>query len=264
MSSHQPNPSSSEPSFTEHHSIETPEQIDLQFAIAGLGSRFLALAIDTLLQLAISAAAGIVLLSLIGVLRASGLGILWITACSIAFFFLLYFGYFAIFEIMWGGQTPGKRIIGIRAMKETGRPLTPAEVIARNLLRIVDQLPGFYAVAIVTAMLNSQGKRLGDFVAGSLVIKEKALGDLRRPWASFPASLSDFPLGASRLTTEECALVDTFLARSQDLAPDVRTRMADEVLRRIAAKLMLPEEQSLSAESTLELIAHERRWGGRA
>src|SRR5580658_8826695 len=145
------------------HTIETPEQIRLEFAVAGIGSRFLALAIDTLIQIGL----GLVVLLVVFLSRTAGAFInlsgQWGVALLIAAVFLLIYGYFACFEILWNGQTPGKRIIGLRVVKNSGRPLTPAETIGRNLMRIVDQLPVFYAVGVIAALINSENKRLGDF-----------------------------------------------------------------------------------------------------
>src|ERR1700728_4001591 len=128
------------------HTIETPEQLRLDFAVAGIGSRFLALAIDSLIQIAVVVLA-VIALAVVGTTRLlalRGQSLVWLLAVIGVLFFLLFFGYFAIFEILWNGQTPGKRMIGIRVVKDSGRPLTAAESIGRNLLRIVDQLPGFY------------------------------------------------------------------------------------------------------------------------
>lgn len=237
----------------------------MQFAIAGVGSRFLALAIDTVVQVFVMAAGALILflLSLAGLFRGWKMTSLWIMAGLIAFFFLLYFGYFAFFEILWGGQTPGKRSIGIRVIKDTGRPLSAAETIGRNLLRIVDQMPGFYAVAVVTAMLNAQSKRLGDFVAGSIVVREKSLNEIRRSWSTTAVTSSRSFLGANRLTAEEVALIETFLVRRDDLAPDVRFRMAHEILRRLESKLTLTDDDRAGVESTLRALIQESRSAGR-
>src|SRR5690349_754896 len=150
-------PTSSEP-IAARHTIETPEQMTLAFAVAGIGSRFLAVAVDSLIQVA----AGIVLLIIITIASAGGtlLGLrvtgTWAAAAGVAGVFLLMYGYFAVFEILWNGQTPGKRVVGIRVVKDTGRPLTPPEAIGRNLMRLVDQLPFFYAVGMVVALTNAQ------------------------------------------------------------------------------------------------------------
>src|SRR3954471_13837884 len=156
--------------------IDTPEQISLEFSLAGLGSRFLAVAIDTLLQFIVG-----FLLFLVGlfVLPASGvfgdLGPKWLIAVGVFVFFLIYWGYFAFFETIWKGQTPGKREIGIRVIKDNGGSITAQDAMARNLLRAIDSMPGFYGVGILTMFLNQQNKRLGDFVAGTVVVHERAV-----------------------------------------------------------------------------------------
>lgn len=252
-------------SLTDRHIIETPEQIQLQFSVAGIGSRFLAVAFDTVIQALAGGAVALIalFLGMAGVFERWRLTSSWVAAGLIAFSFLLYFGYFAFFEIIWSGQTPGKRKVGIRVIKDTGRPLSPAESIARNLLRIVDQMPGFYAVGVVTAILNTQSKRLGDFVAGSLVVREKSLDEIQRSWEAAPSSRPAPVLGANRLTLEEIGLIDAFLARRHDLAPDVRYRMAHEILRRIESKLTLSDEDRAGVERILQAVAHEYRASGR-
>jgi hypothetical protein len=180
------------------------------------------------------------------------------------FFFLLYFGYFALFEIIWNGQTIGKRVVGIRVVKDSGRPLTPAESIGRNLMRIVDYLPAFYAIGIVSAILTKENKRLGDLVAGSLVVREASLASLKPTWQTEPpaAQLATTSYGGASLTPEEFALVDSFLNRRSELDYDIRRRMADQIFYRLKPKLTLPADNSLSTEGILEALAYERRTAG--
>jgi uncharacterized RDD family membrane protein YckC len=261
-----PNQPSAFNQFGEHHTIETPEQTRLEFAIAGIGSRFLALALDLLIQ----AAAGIVLFFGFAVLlavfggrwRSSPAYAMWIGAIFIALVFGLHFGYFIFFEIWWNGQTPGKRKVGIRVVKDSGRPLTPAETVARNLLRIVDELPGFYGVAIATALFNAQNRRVGDFVAGSLVVREASLADLRPSWTASPSAAAAPLFSGARLAPEDLALIDAFLARRSELPGDVRSRMAKGILERVKPKLPSGPDPGLSAESNLERLAYECRASG--
>jgi uncharacterized RDD family membrane protein YckC len=234
----------------------------LDFAVAGIGSRFLALAFDTLIQTLVGLAVGIggsVAVSVLAVAypKAS----LWGAAILVLFFFCLYFGYFALFEILWNGQTPGKRKAGIRVIKDSGRPLTPAESVGRNLMRIVDWMPAFYAVGMLSAVLTKENKRLGDLVAGSLVVRESSFKELKPDWNTMqaPAGPALASLGAAHLSAEEHALIDSFLNRRSDLDLDVRLRIADEILRRIKPKLILPAENLLSTEKILEALAYERR-----
>jgi uncharacterized RDD family membrane protein YckC len=268
MLPHQPDQVPAPASLSDTHTIETPEQIPLQFAVAGIGSRFLALAIDTLIQIGLALA----VLLVVYISRTAGafigLSDQWEVAVLIVSVFLLLYGYFACFEILWNGQTPGKRIIGLRVVKTSGRPLTPAETIGRNLMRIVDQLPFFYAVGIIAALTNSENKRLGDFVAGSIVVREASLKEMKPVWQSGPTEMSKaeasaqrVSLGAQGLSMAELTLIDTFLQRRHNLAPDVRARMADEILDRVRSKLSLPPG-GLSAESILESAAYQRRSTG--
>jgi uncharacterized RDD family membrane protein YckC len=252
--------------YTDKLTIDTPEQTALDFAIAGIGSRFLALALDTLIQILVSLIVGIGGgVAIFAVSTVLPKGAIWGSAILVLFFFFLYFGYFALFEIIWNGQTPGKRKAGIRVIKDSGRPLTPAETIARNLLRIVDWLPGFYAIGLASALLNKENKRLGDLVAGSIVIRETAISDLKLAWqvAEAPADPVLSSLGAANLTPDELALIDSFLTRRSELDYDVRVRMADQIFSRLKPKLTIPAENSLSVEKILETLAYERRASGR-
>lgn len=237
----------------------------LEFAIAGIGSRFLALALDTLIQLTVGLAA-----LFASIFIGTGLAALfpksaiWYMALAGIFYFALYFGYFTGFEALWNGQTPGKRLIGLRVIHESGRPITVSEAVGRNLLRIVDQLPGMYAVGIVSVLLSKQNKRLGDFVAGSIVVQEKTLEEIRPAWQPPPAAgEAGKTYGGAGLSAEEFALVESFLNRREALAWDVRERMAREITRRIKPKLTFAEGEQLSAEKLLERVAAECRAKGR-
>ncbi len=238
--------------------------------MAGIGSRFLALALDTLIQIGVGIAAllaGAFAFRLASALIPSGSWSQWSVALLIIFAFLLFYGYFALFEIFWNGQTPGKRIIGLRVVKTSGRPLTPAETIGRNLMRIVDSLPFFYAIGVITALTNSENKRLGDFVAGSIVVREASLKEMKPVWQTSHTETGkaeaapQVPLGAHGLSMAELTLIDAFLHRRHNLAPDVRARMAEEILDRVRSKLSLPPG-STSAETILESAAYQRRSSG--
>lgn len=247
-------------SFPDKYTIETPEQMPLEFAIAGIGSRFLAMAIDTLIQLGLAVVVFIAVYIAGKIWPQTGL---WIVGAAIALLFLLMFAYFAVFEIWWNGQTPGKRRAGIRVIKDSGRPLTVAETIGRNLLRVVDQLPVFYAVGVLIAFLNSRNKRLGDFIAGSIVIRETPLADLKPAWQNARTAPLLNPL-VSPLSAEDLYLIDAFLNRRSHLTADVRSRIAEEILERIRAKLPaqdLLQSPGLTTESILEWLSSQRRPG---
>src|ERR1700741_5067023 len=142
--------------------IDTPEQTALEYPIAVLGSRFLAVLADTAIQMVLGffvLIAGSVIG--VGVAAFGGLGPQWIAAIIVFLLFLLESGYFALFEIFWNGQTPGKRYAQVRVIKDDGRPIGAYEAIVRNALRLVDWLPGMYGIGLISIFLSKQSKSLG-------------------------------------------------------------------------------------------------------
>ena len=195
---------------SEKLTIETPEQIALEFPLASAGSRFLALAIDTLLQLGGFAVLALLALgaSLLRFSLESVLGT-WALAVVVILAFTLYYGYYAVFEAVWNGQTPGKRAIRLRVITTTGRPITPFEALLRNLLRIVDQMPGVYTVGLVSVFLTERNQRLGDLAADTVVVTEQPIARREVPLRPVAPGRR----GASRLSTQEITVIETFLAR---------------------------------------------------
>ncbi len=246
--------------YSDKLTIETPEQTALEFPIAGVGSRFLAFALDTVIQIVavLVVVIGIALLPARAAVPVPSLPRLWGITIFVVFAFSVYFGYFAIFEAVWNGQTPGKRVVRIRVIKETGRPIAPAESVARNLMRIVDELPALYAVGIISVLVSRQSKRLGDYVAGTLVVHERALDDIKPVWSA-PERFSAGQYGSHALSDEDMALIESFLNRRESLAPDVRFQMADRIVKHIYYRLALPPGDQLTGEKLLEAVAHERR-----
>jgi uncharacterized RDD family membrane protein YckC len=238
--------------------IETPEQIPLEFPLAGIGSRFLALAVDTLIQTII-----FLVLFLTGVFIFAGLNLfssptgVWLTALGVLVVFLLQSGYFIFFEATWNGQTPGKRQLHLRVIKDSGRPITVYDAFARNLLRIIDSLPGLYAVGIVSMLLSSRNKRLGDYVAGTVVVHERPLE--QQAEIRWSAAGHDLGFDVLRISPQEFQLIEAFLLRRSQLADDVRARMGREIIARLAPKLQIPAEDALRPEPLLEALATEYR-----
>src|SRR5215472_11659011 len=115
----------------DHLIIETPEQIPLRFLLAGIGSRFLALALDSLIQVLATLVLVVLAFVILGGHKPSGAngGETWVIALLVLLFFLIQFGYFAFFEAIWNGQTPGKRYMRLRVIKDSGRPITPVDAL---------------------------------------------------------------------------------------------------------------------------------------
>lgn len=241
--------------------IDTPEQIALEFPLAAAGSRFLALLIDTLIQFAALVLLGAVALgaAMLGRRGYSGTAT-WIIAALVVAAFLLYYGYFAAFETLWSGQTPGKRVLGIRVIRVSGQPITPFDAILRNLLRIVDQLPGIYAVGLLSMFFTARSQRLGDLAAGTVVVLERVASVSSAPASDAPAAR----LGAARLTAAELEVIETFLARREALPEWTRMQTAQRLAGHIRTRLQIPRGElgrpaPAGDEDLIESVAAEFR-----
>ena len=245
--------------------IETPEQTPLEFPLAGIGSRFLAVAIDYLLQLA-----GYWIIFMIAILvfsagafgqRASQRAGLWALAGLIFLFFALQYGYFALFETIWNGQTPGKRWTHLRVIKDSGRPISAYDAILRNLLRLIDSLPTLYAIGLITMLFSKENKRVGDYAAGTVVVHEKPFDATAQNWAQAATIHTEVvPTGqAAQLTMEELQLVETYLDRRANLDPAVRWGMARQIADRIGQRLNIPGDARPDSEKFLQVLAERRR-----
>lgn len=239
----------------EQLSIDTPEQIAIEFALASIGSRFLAVALDSLIQAALLFALALVALAFVAALGA-GSATTWVLAVLLLAAFVVYAGYFAAFEIVWQGQTPGKRVVGLRVMAASGHPITVYQAILRNVLRIVDQIPGLYGVGIISVFVTANNQRLGDIAAGTVVVHERpAEGQLGL--AAKPSAFAE--VSARTLTAPEIAAVERFLERRHDLDWPVRDRTSLELANRVRRRLGLPAGGS--DEELLERVAHDYRVG---
>ena len=245
--------------------IDTPEQIALELPLAGIGSRFLALVLDSLLQVFIV----LVLLVMFGIWASTAewerryMGFLSQTIGAIVLVlipFCLYWGYFAFFEILWQGKTPGKRVAGIRVIHQSGRPMTTIECIGRNLMRAVDILPGMYGVGLVAMMCNQQNRRLGDYVAGTIVVHDRALDSVAASWgASSPAELRQPEL--RKLSSDELVLIEAYLARRYELEAAVRAQTARGIVSLIIEKTGIQKTQGHTDDDFLEIVARQLRDG---
>jgi uncharacterized RDD family membrane protein YckC len=243
--------------------IDTPEQIALQLPLAGIGSRFLGVAIDTLLQilLYVTAAFALAFAGISGISRyLRWIPVSWIPAVAILFFFSIYWGYFAFFEIIWKGQTPGKRVAKIRVIKESGRPISAYEAIGRNLLRAIDWLPFMYGVGIVCMMLNRQNRRLGDYVAGTVVVHDKRTDEVKPEWTALTqATTAITSPQLAAVSSEELVLIETYLQRRAAMDPTLRDQMAYKIALRITEKTGLQRDPNQSLDDFLEASSRQIR-----
>lgn len=244
--------------------IDTPEQIALELPLAGIGSRLLAMAIDTVIQVGLYLIVAFIFILTLPVGSSVFMFLPRLIGPAMAIFigFAVYWGYFAIFETLWKGQTPGKRFTGIRVIKESGRPINVFEAIGRNLMRAVDGMPGIYGVGLVCMMCNRQSRRLGDFVAGTVVVHEKPTEEARPSWNTATEASASTP-GLGQVTADELVLIETYLSRRWELDKLVRLNTAIQIADRIKAKTGLQSQPHQHVDDFLEEAARKIRDSGR-
>ncbi len=212
----------SSPPMHDFLALETPEQIEVTYRIARLGSRFIAALWDSLaialLQLALVVVGAVLTEALqqAGAVASNG-GI----ALMVLLGFLLFWGYYVLFEVIGNGQTPGKRLAGIRTVRQDGYPIGFGESAIRNIVRIVDFLPVAYGIGVVTMFVDNRSRRLGDFAAGTLVIHDQhalAPKSLRPTPTVDEALLLPALPHLARLTPEEVEAARRFLQRRDTLS----------------------------------------------
>jgi uncharacterized RDD family membrane protein YckC len=201
----------------------TPENVYVEYELAGLGSRFAANCIDTLLQ-------G-VLIFLIGLgtllggvdfenveqsLRQENAAVI---AIGISLLFVILFGYHIFFEMLLNGQTPGKKALKLRVLKQNGEPVGLFDSLLRNVLRIADFLPSFYLVGAMFLLFTKDYKRIGDFAANTIVVRKKTdeqpvtLDSLLQK----SETLAEERVNLYPLNNFEYGVLKDFLARSETL-----------------------------------------------
>ena len=233
--------------FFNRVTLQTPESVELEFTLAGIGNRAYALLADYIIL-------GLILVGFLiaWVILAIQLGDvienlagssnrlkLWLWAIQLLISFFVYVGYFVFFEALWQGQTPGKRYVKIRVIRDDGRPVTLQQSTLRALLRPVDDI---FFIGVFLIALTKREKRLGDFVAGTLVVQEE------RPVisATFPVSDQAQILANqlqtqadwSRLLPEDFAVIREYLQRREAMTSEAKAelsrKLADQVKEVIA------------------------------
>jgi len=246
--------------------VEGAENTGISLKLAGMGNRMLAFLIDFAIQTIIS------LFFLLGWMvfvmgSAPPEWFLYSTLAVIIFIiFFIQWGYYILFELLWQGQTPGKKVLRIRVVRENGRPLGILTSFIRNIFRIIDLLPSFYAAGLLTMFINYREKRIGDLVAGTIVVKT--------PEAALP-SYSPKPSLRSRYTLQEhgdswqisprlhhlevkeVELVRDFLERRYGLTPEKRKELGSRLSQSLAKKLKIdtPENPEFFLEHLEYLLS---------
>lgn len=221
--------------------------------LAGLGSRFVSAVVDALIQ---GAALGAVAL-ILGVTGVAG-----VTADALAlalwtaFAFALVSGYDVFFEVLARGRTPGKRLNGLRVVLVSGAPIGFLASAVRNVLRLVDLLPFAYLVGIASILVTDKNQRVGDVVAGTLVVRERRTGAALpvSPAAAAPVEIDVAGWDTRAVTDEELATVRSFLGRRDEIERDAREELASTLDARLRPKVRGAQPE-LRNEEFLEALA---------
>ncbi len=245
--------------------------------VAGIGSRFIAILVDYLIWavlLAILLLVGVIVLASISVF--GKLSENWAIGIVVLLLFLFHWGYFTLFEAFWNGRTPGKSVAKIRVIHRSGRAISFVESLARNLVRFVDYLPGFYALGMVVMFFSRLNQRLGDMVAGTLVVRDRevesphwgelgsrtitapsfgALGPIPAPHLSVVLSVA----ALAKLSTADLEVLEGFFARRLDMSLATRAALAERIAQALCVKSGLEIPAGTSVETFLEAVAHQLR-----
>jgi uncharacterized RDD family membrane protein YckC len=215
--------------------VATPERVAFRFETAGLGSRFVAQLIDGLILAAMLLALGLVSAGISTFLGAT-------TAAALLFGlggFALLWAFWILPEALWSGQTVGKVVMHLRVVDATGGPIGPGQAVVRNLFRIVDFLPLYYAVGTVAIFLTGRNQRVGDLAAGTIVVRERMavrLDDLQGSDTA-PAAAPAPALAPSRLDPALRRFVVAYAQRRPGLPPGRREQLASQAEPALRAAL---------------------------
>ena len=262
-------------------SIDTPELVSIEMPLAGIGSRFIAILVDYLIwgvALFLLGVAAAIIVPALNVF--DGVSANWAIGILVLIFFLLQWGYFALFEAFGNGRTPGKRVARIRVIHQSGRGINFVEALARNLVRFIDALPSFYAVGLVVIFLSRRHQRLGDMVAGTLVVRDRetetpAWGGVGTRTFTAPALTPESPIppphlrvalpapALAKLSAADLEVLEGFFARRLDMDLTTRGALAARIASALSAKSGLAIPAGTSVETFLEAVAHQIRELGR-
>ena len=230
--------------YEDRVSIPTPEGVEVELTLAGIGSRFIAALIDHLIKIAITIAVIIAVIGVAGLAGSETTDTGWI---AIAIFFVLVFliwtAYDIAFETLAAGQTPGKRWTGLRVVKIGGSPVGFMASSIRNLLRFVDYIPGSYGVGMISVLVTRLNQRLGDIAAGTVVVREwkppEAAPGMPLAMPPPPPEMVDYlsSWDVSSVTPQDLVTIRRFLERRHHLTPSARAHLAAELAQKMRPKV---------------------------
>jgi uncharacterized RDD family membrane protein YckC len=232
--------------------IATPEGVELELELAGIGSRLTARVIDVAIETAVIVAA---LLVFFDATSDSSISDALTTALAILIGFLGFWAYDILFESFNSGQTPGKRWNRLRVIGERGEPESFSMAAVRNIMRLVDEVLTLFLGALISIVRSSRNQRLGDIAAGTLVIRERPPAE-RAPEGSAAAIALDraFAWDTTAITDRDLIAVRQFLDRRGQIMPHARAHVADELAAKLRPRVAGADDVA-GSEEFLELLA---------
>lgn len=208
-------------------SINTPENVTIEYELAGIASRCSAAVVDLLIQAAAILLAVGAYFALQYYLHISIFG--WVTSALIIMLFVLWWGYYVYFETKWNGQTPGKRVLRMRVITTEGAPISLPNAAIRGLIRVVD----LYFIGVVSILVTSKSQRLGDLAAGTIVVMERVewAGGLTASHTANPENSTDSPFlrNIELITPEQFQAAKRFVERAPELDAGIREELAKKI-----------------------------------
>jgi uncharacterized RDD family membrane protein YckC len=229
------------------YAVRAPENVVFELELAGLSARALAFSVDVLVMMLLFGLAALTC-AVFGVVLAGFARALYFVAL-----FMIQWGYGVVLEWRWRGQTVGKRVVGTRVVSSSGLPISFGQAALRNLLRIVDVVPGGYLLGALSILFDARARRLGDIAADTLVIRvQRTLHPFANAEArEHPRSLSQpeaFARAARSLSLPERDVMRRLAARREQLSPSVRYALFTKLAQHLEARSQLARAEFLSEE----------------
>ena len=243
-----------EPAFGER--VVTPEAVAVSIDVAGLGSRMIAAVIDTAIQALIGFLLGMAFAGI-----GAGFGGGGLTIGLLIVLFLLIWGYYPLFEGIWHGVTPGKRTQRLRVVLADGQPVTLGPVLIRNVVRIVDFIPGGYGIGVIAMLLTRRFQRLGDLAAGTIVVRDRRAPEPRELML-FPSETraeASRRIDTTGLRERDYEVVRSFLERRVGLDPGARATLAHDLAEALRPRVGAAASDLHDDEAFLEAAAQAYR-----
>jgi uncharacterized RDD family membrane protein YckC len=251
-------------------SVVTPEHVQLRFQTAGLGSRAAAQLIDGCILFLVNLTI-ILFFSIVAFdeFEEGPIGSDPVMEVGQAIFlillFVINFGYSLFLEAFWSGQTVGKRMLKLRVIRDNGQPITFLSAVLRNLFRVIDVLPSAYFLGSLVVFFHPKDKRIGDMVAGTIVVSEAGTGAIssrkERKGIDQYAPLELTESQKQAITREDWQLLSSYISRLPSLTNERKRELGEQIAKRFADKLNWSDPAQVQGDPIvfLQRLYHQLR-----